>query len=86
MAEKKDKVMFARKLEELEQIMVQIRSYEERISELMIAKQPLIDELTVLRQQMVKICVHPKDFLFSEGDHVVCKFCNKRLQVNGRED
>jgi len=83
---KKDKVMFSRKLNELNDLLIKIKEFEEKICDLMAQKQPFVDELVALRASMVKICVHPKDFLEEVDNHIFCKFCNKNLQVNVKDE
>ena len=82
---KRDKVMFSRKLEELNQLLEVIRTYEDRISEIMIEKQVHMDKLQALRISMVKLCVHPTEFLTEVENHIFCKFCEKRLQLHAKK-
>lgn len=83
---KKDKVMFARKLEELNNLLSVIREYEEKISKIIIEKQVYLDQLQVLRTSMVKLCVHPSEFLVKTENYFHCKFCEKRLQINAKKE
>lgn len=84
-SEKKEKVMFSRKMEDLNELLAEIQQFETKISEMIVAKQPLLDQLFMMRKEMVKICVHPREFLEQTDDGVICKFCNKVIKIHGRK-
>jgi len=44
-------------------------------------KQPIYDEMQEIREVMVDECIHPFDFLEVKDDHVLCKFCNRKLKL-----
>ena len=44
-------------------------------------KEPLLDEIAILRNEMVKECIHPKDHLVHMNTYLVCRFCERRLSI-----
>ena len=59
-----------------------IQPIEEKILELTMEKQQYVDDVISLRDELIKECVHPRDSLVSKDDHVLCKFCNKKIRIN----
>ena len=79
---KADKIMFARKREEMDEVLSRLREAEIEIQELIAKKQPLMDQLEEMRQKIVPICVHPTNLLVENADGTIsCKFCNKKIRV-----
>ena len=60
-----------------------LRPIEEQILELMAQKMPVMDDVTALREQMIKECVHPIDDLVYKETHIECKFCGKKIGISG---
>lgn len=58
-----------------------IRPIEDAILLLTAQKMPIFDKIQELRMEMIKICVHPKEHLVVQNRSVLCKFCDRRLQV-----
>lgn len=81
-ADRSAKVAWKRKLSNLEALYEKVRPIEEEILTLMAKKTPILDEMQVLREEMVNECVHPFDYLIVKEDgQVICKFCNNKLKV-----
>ena len=44
-------------------------------------KNKILEEIQILRHQMIKECIHPKDYLIHNNTHITCKFCNVNLSL-----
>lgn len=84
-ATRSEKVSWDRKMDKMVTLIAKLRPIEEQILDLMATKTPIIDEISYLRRDMVRDCVHPYQMLAYKGDVVDCKFCSKRFsaQQNG---
>lgn len=83
-ATRSEKVSWDRKMDNMVTLLSKLKPIEEQIIDLMATKQPIIDEITALRREMVKECVHPFTHLvFQRDGSVQCKFCMKTIQVVG---
>jgi hypothetical protein len=80
-ATRNEKVSWNRKMDGMQELLTKIRPIEDSITDLLAIKQPLIDQIQDVRQEMVKDCVHPYTHLIYKDDHVVCKFCYKKFVV-----
>lgn len=80
-ATRSDKVSWERKMDNMVRLLAHLRPIEEQITELEARKVPLFDEITALRQEMIRECVHPFQYLVMKEDHILCKFCEKRIVV-----
>ncbi len=76
---KNEKLSFTRKIKKLEELVETIKPIEDQILELFLKKQPILDEITVMRNEMAKECTHPADYLVHKGDHIICKFCDSKI-------
>jgi hypothetical protein len=77
-----EKVSWDRKMDNMVALLARLRPIEEHIIDLMAQKLPIIDEITALRREMVRDCVHPFTHLVhNEDGTVLCKFCNKTINV-----
>lgn len=74
------KLAWRRKKKKLEELIDQLKPYEQKILELYQERMPILDKITELREVMVQECIHPKDQLVHKGTHVECKFCNKIIK------
>ncbi len=80
-ANRSEKTAWKRKLVNMEKLIEKIRPIEEKILTIIKdEKQPILDDIYILRQQMVKECIHPYEHLVQKDGFVECKFCNKRLR------
>ena len=82
-----EKTSWNRKMNNMVKLLALLRPIEDKILELMAQKEPIFDEIQVLREVMVRECVHPYEHLIHKDDHIVCKFCNKKIGlVNATEE
>lgn len=82
-ATKNERIAWNRKHKKLSTMIEEkISPIEDKILELIMEKQTHIDVVTELRDILIKECVHPREFLVNNDDHVLCKFCNRKLNVN----
>jgi len=80
-ADRSEKTSWNRKMDNMIKLIAKLRPLEEKIIELEEQKLPIIDDVNLLRQVMVKECVHPFDHLTYFENHVRCKFCDRRISV-----
>ena len=83
---KNERIAFARKVKKMQELVETLEPIEERLMEILVnEKYPIMDQIQLLRVQMVKECVHPKDHLIfvshATDEYIECKFCNARLVV-----
>ena len=82
-ASKNERVAWNRKRKKLKTMIDEtISPIEDKILELTMQKQLLMDGIVELRDVLIAECVHPRDCLVTKEDHIVCRFCEKKLQVN----
>lgn len=80
---KNERIAWSRKHVKLkDMIEANIVPIEDQILELEMNKQTYMDEAMALRAVLVKECVHPREFLLTKDEYVLCKFCNKKLNIN----
>lgn len=78
-----EKTSWNRKLDNMIKLMSKLAPIEDEILEIIkIKKQPILDEINKLRQTMVNMCIHPIEQLIEHEDHVSCKFCNRKFNIN----
>jgi len=82
-ASRSEKTSWNRKMDNMVKLIALIRPIEEQILELMAQKIPITDDVTILRNDMVRECVHPIEQLAYKETHIECKFCNKRIAISG---
>jgi len=80
-ATRNEKVSWDRKMDNMVTLLSTLQPIEDEIADLMAKKMPIIDNVQILRNQMVLDCVHPYTHLVTHEDHVVCKFCNRKFNV-----
>jgi len=80
-SDRSEKTSWNRKMDNMVKLLAQLRPIEEKILELQADKMPIFDDVQALRETMVKECVHPYPHLTLFEDHVVCKFCNKKIRI-----
>lgn len=81
MAIKSEKIKWSRYTERMNKILQKIEPIEDKILDLLQTKQPYLDEIELLRLEMIDMCVHPKHLLIHNGNHITCKFCNKMFSI-----
>lgn len=80
-ANRSEKTSWNRKMDNMVKLMALLRPIEEKIILLQNEKIPLFDEIQKLRLTMVNECIHPYGHLEVFDDHVLCKFCNKKINI-----
>lgn len=80
-----EKVSWDRKMDNMVKLLTTLKPIEEQILDLMAQKQPILDQVSSLRSEMVRECVHPITHLVcketDEGEVVQCKFCMSKFSV-----
>ena len=76
-----EKTSWNRKMDNMVKLIAKIRPIEEQILNLMADKMPIADDVALLRLVMVKECIHPIEQLVYKDSHVICKFCNRKIQA-----
>lgn len=81
-ATKNEIATFARRRKSIEKFIdSKINPLENEILDINAKLEPLYDELKALREDMVDICVHPRDLLILKDGYIECKFCGAKLGV-----
>lgn len=78
---KNEKLAWKRKVKKMMGLIEQVGFVEQEILELSLKKQPTLDEISVLRAEMIKECIHPKDHLVHLGTCLLCKFCENKISI-----
>jgi hypothetical protein len=76
-----DKQSWNRKYDNLQTLISKVNSIGDKILELESSKSPIIDEIAILRERMIKECIHPQEFLTDSDGQIICKFCNKKFNI-----
>lgn len=73
-----EKVSWDRKMDNMVSLLAKLKPIEDQMVDLMAAKIPILDEVSNLRREMIKDCIHPYTHLIDLGDGSArCKFCEK---------
>jgi hypothetical protein len=78
---KNEKLAWKRKVKKMMGLIDEVGVVEQEILELVLKKQPTLDEIAILRAEMTKECIHPKDHLVHLTTCLMCKFCDKRISI-----
>lgn len=81
-ATRSEKSSWERKLKNMESLVDSANPIEQEIMVLNGKLQPIHDEISVLRKEMVDTCVHPFEMLIYKGNHVECKFCAMKINLH----
>jgi len=74
-------------MDNMVKLISQLTPIEEKILEIMLKeKQPILDQINDLRTSMINECVHPFDQLVLKDDHILCKFCNRKVGIPNVND
>lgn len=78
-----DRIGWRRKFKDLKARIDTLKPFEERILEVMKERHTIDDEIKKIRDDLMKDCIHPVDFLLiDEGNaYFTCKFCERRLRI-----
>ncbi len=80
-ATRSEKTAWQRQHEKLEQLIKKLEPVEDKILALTTQKMTIIDELMVIRKELVETCIHPFDMLVKHDGFMVCKFCEKKITI-----
>jgi hypothetical protein len=80
-ATRNEKISFDRKMNNMVLLLSQLSPIEDQITELLAKKMPIMDDIQMLRGEMMNSCVHPTTHLVIHQDHVVCKFCDRKFSI-----
>ncbi len=76
-----DKQSWNRKYDNLQKLINQVNMIGDKILDLESEKNPIIDEISILRSRMIQECIHPHDLLTESNGMIICKFCNKKFNI-----
>lgn len=80
-ANRSEKVSWERKMNNMMSCLEKLTPIEDQILDLMASKLPIIDKISEIRSDMVFQCIHPMEQLSHNGDHIECKFCNRKFSL-----
>lgn len=78
---KNAKLAWNRKIKKMSSLIDEVNVLQEKILELTREQQPTLDEIALLRAEMIKECVHPKDHLVHLNTYLMCKFCERKISI-----
>jgi hypothetical protein len=79
--DKNEKLSWTRRQKKIEEMVIEMQPIEDQILVLTTQRQEVLDKIQVLRKQMVKECIHPKNSLVHKETYIECKFCNAKLSI-----
>ena len=79
---KNEKLAWNRRRKKIEDLVLELEPYNQQMFEIQTKRNVVLDEITELRKELVRDCVHPKDLLVHNVTHVTCKFCNHKIKCN----
>lgn len=81
-ASRSEKTSWNRKMDNMVKLLVQHENVENKILEIMLKEgQPIRDQIDDLRKLMINECIHPYDHLVLHENHVLCKFCHRKINI-----
>jgi len=83
---KNEKASWLRKKRNLEALVKDLDPIQQQILELNYQKNKIVDDITAIRNEMVKECIHPIDYLVHHGTYVMCRFCETKLRLVSNEN
>jgi hypothetical protein len=78
---KNEKLAWKRKVKKMTGLICDVGIIEQQILELIAEKQPTLDAIAMLRAEMTKECIHPKDHLVHLTSYLLCKFCENKISI-----
>jgi len=81
-ADKNHKLSWRRKRDKMVKLIAELQPLEDEMLAISMKKQPIMDKVHELREEMIKDCIHPKDQLVLWEGRVQCKFCGCYLTIN----
>jgi uncharacterized Zn-finger protein len=86
---KNERISWNRKHKKLKRLISdKLSPIEEKMLELTMQKQGVLDEIIAIRDELAKECVHPREFLFirEHDNKIICKFCDAKLRISISEE
>lgn len=80
-APRSDKTSWNRKKKNMDKLIGKIHPLEQSILDIRRQAIPIYDDIAILREEMVKTCVHPYEMLVHKENYIVCKFCNSKISM-----
>jgi len=81
-ADRSEKTAWKRKLANMEKLIEDLEPIQQKILNIIKEeKQPILDQIQMLRKEMVNECIHPYEHLVLKDGYIECKFCNKRISI-----
>jgi len=80
-ATRSEKMSWDRKMDNMVKLISKLKPLEDQMLALIAKKTPILDEIQVQRNDMVHGCVHSFEYLVYANDHIVCKFCNRKISL-----
>jgi hypothetical protein len=81
LSNRSEKVSWNRKMDNMVKLISDLNPIEQQIIKLMNDKIPIYDNIQQLRNEMTNECIHPYEYLVYNQDHIICKFCNKKISI-----
>ena len=79
-SDRNSKMAWERKMSRMQRLLQKIQPIEEEIIKLQAKKVPIYDEIQSIREDMVRECIHPFDYLIEKDGYVYCKFCEAKIK------
>lgn len=76
-----EKLSWKRKYEKMQTIINELDETNKKIQSLENEREEVYSRILVLRNTMIKECIHPLDHLIHKNDYIECKFCNVKLSL-----
>lgn len=80
-ATRSEKTAWQRQYDNLSKLVRKLEPIEDKLMALIADKSKILDEVFVLRKELVESCIHPFDDLTKHDGLIICKFCEKRMAV-----
>lgn len=80
-ATRSEKTAWQRQYDNLSKFVRQLEPIEDKMLALIHEKSKILDEILILRKELVETCVHPFDVLVKHDGALICKFCEKRMAI-----
>lgn len=80
-ATRSEKIAWERQFTNLQRLVKRLEPIEDKMMALITEKGQIIDDLMVLRRELVETCIHPFEHLVTHDNYIICKFCEKKMAI-----
>ena len=80
-ATRSEKTAWQRQYDNLTKLIKKLEPIEDKLLALTTEKGKIIDDLLILRKELVENCIHPFDQLVTHNSSIVCKFCERHMAI-----